>query len=755
MKKLSNDLLEVPPEPRHRAHPDSQRLERRRPFSDCTTIRTLVFGLGSSLIATASALAATAPTSDQRLQAAHQFTRGKELVESAAFEEARQAYLAAIELDDDPYIRLEMAQLLVDLANSASTRDVRFSRLGEAASHAGVARDVAPNNPDILRLYGQINLGLAEVESSAVQRAEEAYVVLRELVEGDVQGLVSLAQIYLWKRQFSQAVDVLREASSFRADHPVIRRMLLEALLGSNALDEAEPLLSELLEAEPRALDQRMKLAQVYNRRGEVARALAVLEAAPPDLLQEPRLRDAVAATLHRAGEHERAHDALSRLIAELGPTEDRLRLRVSILNALARYGEAIDAIDEWRPDAAEDAVERVLLRSRLLERVGRAEEAVESLRAQIARAAPGTRMRLEFELGEVLQREGKTGEAIDGLRTFSDATRGGSRVMTVRVLADMLHRADRTDEAIALLDTTIAGLAKQPAKTRLVLRKLALLTDAKAWSTLMALGPSLLETAEPEVRFATRISYSEALSHLGRLDDALEVLQTQNVDPEATEETRRQALGRSIALRLRHGREGEARRQLDEIAASEAVEDLFFAAQLWRQVDRFDEMVPYLEAILEQEPESSQALFALATALERTGKIEDATVSFRRLLEIVPDHAPSLNYLGYMMAERGESLIEALTMTRRAVSIDPDNGAYVDSLGWVYFRLGKLDQARRYLEWAARLIGDDPTIHEHLGDVFSAQAQGDKARESYDRALALDSEDADRVKRKLQALDP
>ncbi len=145
--------------------------------------------------------------------------------------------------------------------------------------------------------------------------------------------------------------------------------------------------------------------------------------------------------------------------------------------------------------------------------------------------------------------------------------------------------------------------------------------------------------------------------------------------------------------------------------------------------------------------------LFARAVAHERQGNYARASVVFESLLERSPDHAPTLNYLGYMWADRGEKLDRALAMTRRAVALDPDNGAYVDSLGWAYYKTGDLSAARRLLEWAARLLDSDPTIHEHLGDVYVALRDLDRARDSYREAIERGAEDSDQIERKLDRL--
>ena len=89
-----------------------------------------------------------------------------------------------------------------------------------------------------------------------------------------------------------------------------------------------------------------------------------------------------------------------------------------------------------------------------------------------------------------------------------------------------------------------------------------------------------------------------------------------------------------------------------------------------------------------------------------------------RDALALVPDAAPILNFLGYLLADHVLDLAEAERLVHRALVQDPDNRAYVDSWGWVLYRPGRLDEARVALERAVELTGGDPVVHEHLGDV-------------------------------------
>jgi tetratricopeptide (TPR) repeat protein len=144
---------------------------------------------------------------------------------------------------------------------------------------------------------------------------------------------------------------------------------------------------------------------------------------------------------------------------------------------------------------------------------------------------------------------------------------------------------------------------------------------------------------------------------------------------------------------------------------------------------------------------------FAYAAALERSGSWDQAVKEFRKLLAKEPDNAAALNYLGYMFADRGVNLDEARTMLDKAVAQEPTSGAFQDSLGWVYFRLGELDRAEKYLTEALRLEPFDATVNEHVGDLLRARGDKVKAAEAYRQALTLGPEEVgqkERIEKKL-----
>ncbi|MFO7806748.1 MAG: tetratricopeptide repeat protein [Paracoccaceae bacterium] len=144
---------------------------------------------------------------------------------------------------------------------------------------------------------------------------------------------------------------------------------------------------------------------------------------------------------------------------------------------------------------------------------------------------------------------------------------------------------------------------------------------------------------------------------------------------------------------------------------------------------------------------------FARAITSHTLDDWPEAEADFRAALEIMPSNAGVLNYLGYSLVERGENLDEALDMIERAAAAQPDNGAIIDSLGWVLFKLGDYEEAVGYMEHAVTLEAVDPIVNDHLGDVYWAVGRKTEAHFQWKRALSFGPEPelADRIKRKLE----
>jgi Tfp pilus assembly protein PilF len=170
-------------------------------------------------------------------------------------------------------------------------------------------------------------------------------------------------------------------------------------------------------------------------------------------------------------------------------------------------------------------------------------------------------------------------------------------------------------------------------------------------------------------------------------------------------------------------------------------------SAEAFIQAGEYKAAIALLTDLVKNKPEELDLQFELGSAYERSGDDKAAETAFLSILSHNPEHAATLNYLGYMWAENGVNLERAADMLTRAVSQEPRNGAYIDSLGWVYFRQGKLDLAEKFLTDATHLLPRDATVHEHLGDVFAKRGDLTRALTLYRAALGLELEAKDEAK--------
>ncbi len=191
--------------------------------------------------------------------------------------------------------------------------------------------------------------------------------------------------------------------------------------------------------------------------------------------------------------------------------------------------------------------------------------------------------------------------------------------------------------------------------------------------------------------------------------------------------------------------------------AFPERFEPLYQLGNLHRSDERFEEAETAYAAALERIPEPETrhwtVLYFHGIALERTERWGEAETRFKQALELQPEQPYVMNYLAYSWVEQKQNLDRAQEMLRRAVELRPEDGYIVDSLGWVYYRLGKYDQAVQQLERAVELRPADPTINDHLGDAYWKVGRKQEARFQWERALSLDpdAEEIPTIEAKLQ----
>jgi Tfp pilus assembly protein PilF len=203
------------------------------------------------------------------------------------------------------------------------------------------------------------------------------------------------------------------------------------------------------------------------------------------------------------------------------------------------------------------------------------------------------------------------------------------------------------------------------------------------------------------------------------------------------------------------------AKAQLSGTAEDRDVEEAM--AQMYIRLKRFTDAGEQLDKadVLATKPDEKLYAYFLRGELYDRQKIYDkAEAEFRKALAIDAQNAAVLNYLGYMLADQGMKLPEAMKLIRQAVDLEPQNGAYLDSLGWVYFKTGQYPEAEENLRKANERINSDPTVHDHLGEVYEktgrlklAVAQWERSMTEYTHSLAADAdpEDVQKVQHKLE----
>lgn len=342
------------------------------------------------------------------------------------------------------------------------------------------------------------------------------------------------------------------------------------------------------------------------------------------------------------------------------------------------------------------------------------------------------------------------TAQAHRRLRAFDAAEAAARRVMTLRpdslwgpyALAQVYE--DRRDYR-RVVDTLSAAMDKwTPSRGAPAQHAVTLLTHLGFAQLQLGRAADAVATFERtkslgEGNSSIDVYLAQALVAASRFDEALRLLEPLR---ERQPDDYRLA---QIAVRALNGlgRGDEAVSVLrSAVAAAPGEPPPYLAlADLLSEQKREGEALEVLDDAARRFPKDPSVPFQRGAVYERAGEMTRAEAAFRDVLKLDPDHAPALNYLGYMFAERGVRLDEALTLIERALSVDPDNGAYLDSLGWTYYQMKQFDRAKIHLARAAEQLPSNSVVQDHFGDVLAALGRRDEAIAAWTRALEGDRE--------------
>jgi Tfp pilus assembly protein PilF len=348
-------------------------------------------------------------------------------------------------------------------------------------------------------------------------------------------------------------------------------------------------------------------------------------------------------------------------------------------------------------------------------------------------------------ELGRLLAMKGEMDEARAAFRRSLDIVGPPENMPALANLVAVYERANQTDSVIALLEEGIhADSGNLPLRGELVRLYVQQDSLAKALPHQRAIVASKPTDIEARRRLAILLMGLDSLS-------AADSIVTGIVAEGADVYLDHYYLGQIAAVSENYPRAASEFRRALALDSTQVEAWLNLAVVFGSESHRDSAIAIYREGI-EHMPDESSAVrlyFALGASYDQAGNTDSAVAVFEQIIEHQPNHDQALNYLGYALADRGVRLEYARDLIARALAIQPKNPAYLDSYGWVYYRMGQLDSAMVYLK-AATELDNDPVILDHLGDVYQAAGDTAKAREIWQAVLERQP-DNEAVREKLR----
>lgn len=613
--------------------------------------------------------------------------------------------------------------------------------------------------------------------SDLASRAIEEY---RAAIDADPTSAYltgALAELYAKTGRIRDAVieaqDILKREPNNLEAHKLLGRIYIRSLgdmqTGSNngsqtVLQRAIEQYEQIVKIEPDSVDDRLVLGRLYKTNNDLQKAENEYKKA---VSLQPDSEEAVttlALLYSEEGDNARANQVLStipeasrsaKLYTVLGYTNEQQK---QYKGAIEAYKHAIE-LDRDNLDAIRGLADNLL-------NDGQTDAALEQYKI-IADANPED-AQTYVRIAEIYRKQGKFDTALENLKKAGSMVQGSVEVPYS--MAAIYQAQGRYDEAIQLLQDLIkksdkadGNFSQSEKNNRAVfLERLGTIYRENGNSTLA------LET----FRKMLGLGDDNAVRGYQQLIDTYrESKQWQEATETAKEAT--QKLPNDRGLKMVYGAQladmGQSDAGLDKVKSllkggPQDREVYISLAQMYSRLRRWNDAEEALNKAeeLSTSPEDKEFVYFLrGSALERQKKYDLAEDTFRKILTTRPESAMTLNYLGYMLADRGTKLDEALNLIKKAVELEPANGAYLDSLGWAYFRLGKYDQAEENLVKASQKMGADPTVQDHLGDLYQrigrlrlAAAHWERAINEWNKTVSAEVDQADvaKVQKKLES---
>jgi tetratricopeptide (TPR) repeat protein len=588
-----------------------------------------------------------------------------------------------------------------------------------------------------------LNTGLAELYART-GRIRDAILEAQDMIKRDPNNLEAhklLGRIYLRSlgdlQSGSGSQDVLKNAIEQYEQivklepNGIDGHLLLGRLYHlNNDLQKAEGEFKTAVKLQPDSEEAVTMLAYLYNEEGDNKRAVETLNSLP-DAARSAKLYAALAYTYEQQKQYKEAIKAYKKA-TELD--RDNLDAVRGLAQNLLNDGQVNAALDQFKiiADANPEDAQTYLRMAEIYRRIGKFDLALGALKK--AEALVPDSLEVPYNVAAVYQAQGKDADAVTELQKLLQRTEKAD---------GNLSQGEQNNRAVFLerLGSIQRDQHKQDAALE-TFRKMLTLGDENA------------------VRGYQQIidTYREARDWPKATATAREAVQKMPNDR-----------GLKMVLASQLADSGEGDKALQEVRSllkgdADDREVYISLAQMLTRLRRWpeaEESAAKALSLSSKQEDLILAHFVTGSVFERQKKYDQAEQSFNKVLSLDPHNGMTLNYLGYMLADRGVRLEDALNYIKRAVELDPANGAYLDSLGWAYFKLGKYDVAEQNLLRASQRQDSDPTINEHLADLYQKTGRLKLAATHWERSIAewnktvgaeVDPADVARVQKKLDA---
>lgn len=587
------------------------------------------------------------------------------------------------------------------LENGLANLYFRLGRIREAVSAAQEQINKHPNDVDAHTLLG--------------------HVYLRSL--GDGQNPQSGEMLQAAIKEY-QTIAKLKP-------NDVETHLLLGQLYGlAHDSANAEAEFKAAQKIDPNSEEVVLSIARLYSEQGDLARAAKVIEGVPADD-RSARMDFALAGIYDQLKQPKNAVKSYRAAVDEDSDNMDAKRGLAAALMASGQIDEAAKVYAQILGNDPQDA-QALIRQSDIQRQQGHYEQALATLKK--AQTLVSDNVELSYNLALVYDALGRFDDSIKTLKQLLTATLPpdgkytdgdrSNRALFLDRLAIVQREANHTDEAVAAYKEMqqLGGDYQARGADGAV----DAYRDAHNWKA--AFDAAAVAAKAMPTNHDIQLTYARQLADSGKVDEGLKLA---NAQLSGTP---------------------------DDRDVFFTIADMNVRDKRWKDAA---EVLDKADALATKPEEKAFVAFYRGTVAERQKLFDQAEIEFRKGLQLSPDFAPIQNYLGYMLAERGQKLDEAVAMLKKVVSFDPQNGAYLDSLAWAYYKQGQYALAEDYARKAALRMSNDPTVLDHLGEINAKTGKLSVAIDEWQRSLAqyatslppeADPADVAKVQHKLES---